>query len=180
MSDEACTYMVFCGPLYCARLAVSPPHQQWQASGMHDDDTLISARLSFVLCPETPKLFRGSRQYFVETSSYFHVMQPPHHPPPPPRVPPKLFPQHSAGREGKKEEGIESRDTGLCFPCVGFSSLLMLFLRRTSYVHATRYQILTNRNCVCLFIYLFIYLSIRFAPILPPSPVFSSFDQCTS
>lgn len=64
---------------------------------------------------------------------------------------------------GKKKEGIESRDTSLCFPCVGLSSLLMLFLRRTSYIHATRYQILTNRNCVCLFISqlcVFIYLSI--------------------
>lgn len=35
------------------------------------------------------------------------------------QVRPKLFPQHSAGREGEKKEGIESRDTGLCFPCVG-------------------------------------------------------------
>lgn len=128
---------------------------------MHDDDTHSYLQDFLSSCVQKHQNFSEEADNISsKPPPYFHVMQPPHHPPPPPRVPPKLFPQHSAGREGKKEEGIESRDTGLCFPCVGFSSLLMLFLRRTSYVHATRYQILTNRNCVCLFIYLFIYLSI--------------------
>jgi hypothetical protein len=64
-----------------------PPRQQWQASGMHDDDTHSYLQDFLSSCVQKHQNFSEEADNISsKPPPYFHVMQPPHHPPPPPRL----------------------------------------------------------------------------------------------